>query len=104
MFYHQLGRFVRFLCLMITLVLGAQLLTQVRVFAQTEGRIVGTIRDVSKGVLPGVAVVVKNERTGEERTTTTTDQGYYVVTALKPSVYTVRATLPQFVPAESTHV
>jgi hypothetical protein len=68
--------------------------------AQTDqGRIVGTVRDQNNAVVPGATVVVKNERTGEERTVTATDQGYYLVTALKPSVYTITVTASNFAPA-----
>lgn len=34
---------------------------------------------------------MKNERTGEERTATSTESGSYVVSALRPSIYTVTA-------------
>jgi hypothetical protein len=52
----------------------------------------------------GAAVVVKNERTGEERTATTTDDGTFVVPALKASNYVVTATAPNFAPAKVTDV
>ena len=62
-------------------------------FAQADqGRIVGTVTDANGGVVPGAAVLVKNERTGDERTATTNEAGYYIVTALRPSIYTVSAT------------
>lgn len=77
------------------------LLTAVSAFAQVDqGRIVGTVHDSSGAVISGALVSVKNERTGEERTAMTDEQGGYNVTALKPSVYTVRATLDAFSPAE----
>jgi len=61
-------------------------------FAQADqGRIVGTVTDANGGIVPGATVVIKNDRTGEERTATTNDSGYYVVSALKPSLYTVTA-------------
>ena len=62
-------------------------------FAQADqGRIVGTVTDANGGVVPGAAVLVRNERTGDERTATTNEAGYYIVTALRPSIYTVSAT------------
>lgn len=74
-------------------------------FAQSEqGIIVGTVRDLSKGVLPGVTVVVRNERTGEERYVVTSNEGLYRITSLKPSMYTVKATLPSFAPSEMKQV
>ena len=46
-------------------------------FAQADqGRIVGTVTDANGGVVPGAAVLVKNERTGDERTATTNEAGY----------------------------
>src|ERR1051325_3694773 len=61
-------------------------------FAQADqGRIVGTVTDANGGIVPGATVVIKNDRTGEERTATTNESGYYVVSALKPSLYTVTA-------------
>ena len=75
------------------------------VLAQTDqGRIVGTVRDQSNAVISGATVVVKNERTGEERTAVTTEQGYFLVTALKPSFYTVRVNATQFANAEIANV
>ena len=57
-----------------------------------QGRIVGTVTDANGGIVPGATVVVKSEKTGEERTATTNESGYYIVAALKPSQYTVIAT------------
>ena len=67
-------------------------LVQLPAMAQTDqGRISGTVTDSNGALVPGANVVVKNERTGEERTATSTDAGFYVVSGLKPSVYTVTA-------------
>jgi carboxypeptidase family protein len=61
--------------------------------AQTDqGRIVGTVTDSTGAIVPGATVAAKNERTGEERTTTTNDSGYYIISPLKPSTYTVTVT------------
>ena len=43
--------------------------------AQTEGRFVGVVLDQSGAVIPGATVVVKNERTGEQRTVTVQRRG-----------------------------
>src|SRR5258705_9418502 len=60
--------------------------------AQTEqGRITGTVVDANGGLVPGASIAIKNEKTGEERTTTTNDSGYYAVMGLKPSTYSVTA-------------
>ena len=60
--------------------------------AQTDqGRIAGTVTDSNGALVPGTAIVVKNERTGEERTAVTNEVGYFIVSALRPSIYTVSA-------------
>jgi hypothetical protein len=60
--------------------------------AQTDqGRIAGTVTDSAGGLVPGATIVVKNERTGEERTAITNDVGYFIVSSLRPSTYTVTA-------------
>src|SRR5262245_33000711 len=71
-------------------------------FAQAEGRFVGVGLDPSGAVIPGASVVVKNERTGEERTVKANEEGRYTVANLKPSIYTIRATFGQFAPLEFT--
>src|SRR3954447_21378765 len=67
-----------------------------------QGRIAGTVRDQSDAVASGTAVRVKNERTGEERTTVTNENGYFLVGSLKPSTYTVAVEGRGFAPVEYT--
>ena len=59
---------------------------------QDHGRIGGVITDSQGAIVLGASVVVKNERTGEERTATSTESGSYIVSALRPSLYTISAT------------
>jgi hypothetical protein len=64
-------------------------------FAQADqGRILGTVTDVKGAVIPGATVVVKNVRTGIERTVTTNEQGRYIITNLPPAEYAVSTTSP----------
>jgi hypothetical protein len=80
-------RRVRYLLLAIVVLATASV-----VEAQTDhARIGGTVTDANGAVVLGASVVVKNERTGEERTATTTESGTYTISALKPSMYTVSA-------------
>ncbi len=59
---------------------------------QTDvARVVGTVVDTTGAVVPDAEVKVKNERTGQQQTVRTNEQGYYVVTQLPPAVYTVTA-------------
>ncbi|MEQ1760749.1 MAG: carboxypeptidase regulatory-like domain-containing protein [Vicinamibacterales bacterium] len=71
-------------------------------YAQGDGRFTGTVLDASGSFIPGATVVVKNERTGETRTVTSNAEGRYVLTGLRPSTYTVRATFGSFQPLEFT--
>ncbi len=60
--------------------------------AQTDtGRIVGSVLDTTGGVVPGAAITVRNERTGQERSVTASDQGAYIATQLPPGAYSVTA-------------
>ncbi|HEY0378636.1 MAG TPA: carboxypeptidase regulatory-like domain-containing protein [Pyrinomonadaceae bacterium] len=97
----QLWRLPRLL----PLAFAALFLTQAAAFAQTDqGRIIGMVADADGALVRGAAIVVKNERTGEERTATTNDDGTFIVPALKASDYTVTATAPNFAPAKVTDV
>src|SRR5690349_13518002 len=58
---------------------------------QDQGRIGGVITDSNGAIVPGASVLVKNDRTGEERTATSTESGSYIVSGLRPSLYTVTA-------------
>jgi hypothetical protein len=62
-------------------------------FGQAEsGQIAGTVTDQNGGLVPGANIIVKNEKTGEARTATSTTEGAYSVSSLKPSTYTVTVT------------
>ena len=55
------------------------------------GRISGTVRDQSGANVAGAMVTVKNEKTGETRSVVSNDQGFFLITPLKPSTYTIKA-------------
>jgi hypothetical protein len=69
---------------------------------QNDGRFIGAVLDPSDKFVPGATVVVKNERTGEERKVVTDARGRYIVTGLRPSVYTLAASFSGFTPLEIT--
>jgi hypothetical protein len=71
-------------------------------YAQGDARFSGSVLDQTGAFVPGATVAVKNQKTGEERTVTSNAQGRYVVPNLKPSVYTIRATIGSFQPLEYT--
>ena len=77
----------------VVLTLAFAFLMPLSVLAQADqGRIVGIVTDTNGAIVPGASVLVKNERTGEERSAVTNDSGYYIIASLKPSTYTVTAT------------
>lgn len=57
-----------------------------------SGRIGGSVKDENGGIIPGAKILVKNEKTGEERTATSTEEGLFSLSGLKPSTYTVTVT------------
>jgi hypothetical protein len=66
---------------------------QLPAFGQMDqGRIVGVVTDANGAIVPGVSVTAKNDRTGEERTATTNQDGTYIIAGLRPSAYTITAT------------
>jgi len=66
--------------------------------AQTivTGGINGTITDASGAVVPGVALTLTNNATGDVFNTTSTSTGGYVFSLLKPGDYTLKATKSDF--------
>ncbi|HSS19715.1 MAG TPA: TonB-dependent receptor [Pyrinomonadaceae bacterium] len=77
-------------------VLATLILLPLAANAQVDsGRISGVVTDTNGAIVPGATVVVKNERNGEERTTTTNEEGRFLVTGLHPSGYTVTVNAPE---------
>ena len=64
-------------------------------FAQTDvARITGTVTDASRAVIPAAVVVLKNEKTGQERKFSTDEHGVYLALQLQPSLYSLSASAP----------
>src|SRR5204863_9529950 len=80
----------------IVLVLGLVGMSFMSVHAQstTLGNISGTVRDEKGAVVPNAEVVISEEGTELTRTVTADDNGFYLVTGLRPGRYTV-STSPQ---------
>jgi hypothetical protein len=70
----------------------------------TTADLVGTIRDSSRGVVPGAKVVITNQATGVSRSATTGDDGNYIFTSLQPGGYTLTAEAAGFRKVERTGV
>src|ERR1700734_3681854 len=69
-----------------------------------EGRILGTIRDSSGGVVVGAKVTATNTGKQVSRELVTNGVGEYVAPALEPGLYTVSAEAPGFKTAQSSVV
>jgi hypothetical protein len=72
--------------------------TGVAVAQTTTGTISGVVQDPSGAVLPGVAVTITGTATGLARAAVSGEGGRYVVPALPPGVYELRAELAGFAP------
>jgi hypothetical protein len=72
--------------------------------AQTvSGSINGSVLDSGGAAVAAAQVKLLSERTGEERTTTTTDSGDFLFPALQPGPYTVSVEVPGFRPFKKTN-
>ena len=72
------------------------LLTSPVALAQSTATLLGTVRDASGGVLPGVTLTSRHVATGVERVVVTSDGGSYRMPALPVGAYELRAELPGF--------
>lgn len=73
-------------------------------FPQSSGTIQGTVSDQTGAALPNAPVTVHNEKTGEERATTTDSSGVYSVPGLPPGTYRVSVTSPGMAPTAANSV
>ncbi len=64
--------------------------------AQTAASVVGAVSDASGAALPGVTVTARNTGTGLVRSTVTGAEGRYVLAAVPPGTYELRAELTGF--------
>ena len=71
-------------------------------FADSDGSFSGTVVDPSGSSVSGATVVARNERTGEERVVVANAEGRYVVTGLRPSIYTIKVDLQRALRRSST--
>jgi hypothetical protein len=66
-------------------------------WAQVQaGRIVGSVTDPNKAVVPNASVTIANKATNQSVPITTNSTGEYVATPLDPGIYSVRVTAPGF--------
>lgn len=75
-----------------------------RLYSQSDNAsISGTITDSSGAVVPHATITINNEATGQARTATSNDTGFYSVTNLPPGNYTVHVEAQGFDSVTQTH-
>jgi hypothetical protein len=74
-------------------------------FAQVDaGAVLGTVRDTSQAVIPGVKVTLTNEDTGLAQTTTTSSTGEYIFAPVRIGTYSVVGEFQGFQRVDHPHV
>jgi hypothetical protein len=75
-----------------SLILLTVLMSAMLTFAQTTGRLVGTVLAPDGALIPGASVVVTDNQTGRQRTVVATNEGTFDVPQLEFGTYTVTIT------------
>jgi hypothetical protein len=74
-------------------------------FAQVDtGAILGTVRDTSQAVIPGVKVTLTNEATGISQSTTSSATGEYIFAPVRIGTYALVAEFQGFQRVDHPHV
>ena len=63
---------------------------------QLTGTLSGTTYDTTGALVPNAKVAMRNEASGDERTTVSNSSGYFSITAVQPGTYTVTVSAPGF--------
>ena len=79
----------------LSLALAAVLVAAASAYAQSDGRITGTVRDATGVAVAGAAVTATSQTTKEARTVTTGADGTYSI-AVPPGRYAVTVSMPAF--------
>ena len=89
-----------------TLLFSSVVLLATVAFAQAtyQAQIRGVVKDQSGAVLTHATVTITNDATGISTTSHSDDHGLYILTGLRPAVYTIRADAAGFRPAEEKNV
>ena len=80
---------------LVALLIGATMPAFGQVGVNT-GTVVGTVTDPSGAVIPGATVTMTDAATGLTRSTTTNDQGRYVLSTVNPGTYNISVTKQGF--------
>lgn len=87
------SRWVQLTTLALVLALPVSLHAQL-----TSGSIAGRVVDETGGVLPGATVTLLDERSGDTRSSVTSETGEFLFPALQPATYTLTIELDSFAP------
>src|SRR5581483_4427861 len=82
------------------------LLAAITAFGQASytAQVRGVVKDASGAMVTQANVTIINDCTGISTTAHTDDHGLYILTGLRPAVYTIRAEAPGFRTAEQKNV
>lgn len=72
------------------------IISSVFVFAQTTGRLTGTVKDSAGATVPGATITAKDNSTGKEATVTANEEGNFLFPQLEFGTYTVTITATNF--------
>src|SRR5438876_8242572 len=84
----------------ICLLLSAPAWTQASYTAQIRG----VVKDQSGASVPNATITITNVATGISETSRSDDHGLYILTGLRPAVYTIKADAASFRPAQENNV
>src|SRR5215208_7683378 len=86
------------------LLLSIGLLVGVHAQSSTTGNITGTVRDPQGATVPKAEVTVVDEKTGQSRTVSATEDGFYNITSLPAGLYTISTAPTGFKKTVSTGI
>jgi hypothetical protein len=93
---HKSGSFRNRVYILAVLAAVVQLFTGIGLAQSTFGAFVGTVKDPSGAVVPGVTISVKNLGTSVTRTAAADETGSYTVVNLEPGAYEITMQQPGF--------
>ena len=77
------------LCAKLALVVALLVFALPGMAQQLTGTISGTVFDTAGAAVPNASVDLKNQASGDTRTTVTDGSGHFVITAVQPATYSV---------------